>query len=66
MKKLILLLSIALFASCQKEIPERCAQCVLTNGQLWSLVCESELDTITIDEYVAYWHNAGDLVCEVK
>ena len=67
MKKLILLLSIAVFASCNKtETPERCAQCLKLNGQLWSLVCESELDTMTINEYVDYWDNAGDLNCAIK
>jgi len=67
MKKLLLLLSVAAFASCNKqEVPNRCASCVLINGQLWSYVCEDELDTLTIEEYVSYWDNAGDLVCEIK
>jgi hypothetical protein len=66
MKKIILLLSIA-FVSCQKnDIPERCATCVLINGQIWSYVCEEQLDTLTIEEYVSYWDNAGNLVCQIN
>jgi len=63
MKKLLPLLFI--FASCQKETNERCVKCYLTNGQLWSYVCEDELDNQTIEEYADYWNNAPDLNCEI-
>jgi hypothetical protein len=62
MKKLLPLLLI--FASCQKEPIDNCAKCYLVNGQLWSYVCEDELDNQTIEEYIEYWDNASDLNCQ--
>ena len=62
MKKLLLLLFI--FAGCQKEPIDKCAKCYFVNGQLWSYVCEDELENQTIEEYIEYWDNASDLNCQ--
>lgn len=62
MKKILLLISIT-FIGCTKEESGNCAKCYLTNGQLWSYVCEEELSNQTIEEYIEYWNNAPDLNC---
>ena len=66
MRKLLLFISVIAFSSCSKDEGGNCAKCYLTNGQLWSYVCEDELDNQTIQEYLDYWNNAPDLNCHLS